>query len=100
MSNDVPKVTKVRPSAGRILRVRFAGEREDRELDMTALIARSAHFAPLMDDAEAFAKVVIVEDGLGVAWPIQTKWGPLDVSASALRQIAEEQEPTLNRSPF
>jgi hypothetical protein len=42
---------------------------------MTGLIARSAHFAPLMDDAESFAKVVVVEDGLGAAWPIQTKWG-------------------------
>jgi hypothetical protein len=54
---------------------------------MTGLIARSAHFAPLMDDAESFARVVIVEDGLGLAWPIQTKWGRLDVSASTLRRI-------------
>jgi hypothetical protein len=60
---------------------------------MTGLIARSAHFAPLMDDAEAFAKVAIVEGGLGVAWPVQTKWGRLDVSASTLRRIAEEQQP-------
>jgi hypothetical protein len=34
-------------------------------LDMTGLIARSAHFASLMDDADTFAKVTIVEDGLG-----------------------------------
>jgi DNA-binding XRE family transcriptional regulator len=75
------------------LRVRFAGDREDYKLDMTGLIARSAHFTPLMDDAESFAKVVVVENGLGVAWPIQTKWGRLDVSAATLRRIAEEQEP-------
>lgn len=34
-----------------------------------------------------------MEDGLGVAWPIQTKWGRLDVSAATLQRIAEEQEP-------
>ncbi len=93
MGEEVTKVTKVRPIGGRVLRVRFAGDREDHNLDMTGLIARSAHFAPLMDDAESFAKVVVVEDGLGVAWPIQTKWGRLDVSAATLRRIAEEQEP-------
>jgi hypothetical protein len=86
-------VTKVRPANGRVLRVRFAGDRRDHELDMTGLIARSAHFAPLMDDPVSFAKVAIVEDGLGVAWPIQTQWGRLDVSASTLRRIAQEQEP-------
>lgn len=93
MSDDVAKLTKVRPLGGRILRVRFAGERRDRELDLTGLIARSVHFAPLMDDAAAFAKAVIVEDGLGLAWPIHTNWGRLDVSASTLRRIAEEQTP-------
>ena len=93
MSDDVTRVTKVRPAGGRALSVRFAGDRRDHKLDMTGLIARSAHFAPLMDDLESFAKVTIVEGGLGVAWPIKTKWGRLDVSASTLRRIAEEQEP-------
>ena len=77
----------------RVLRVRFAGDRRERELDMTGLIARSVHFAPLMDDAKTFAKAAVAEDGLGVAWPVQTKWGRLDVSASTLRRIAEEQQP-------
>jgi len=93
MGEEVTKVTKVRAIGGRVLRVRFAGDREDHELDMTGLIARSAHFAPLMDDGTSFAKVAVVEGGLGVAWPIQTKWGRLDVSAATLRRIAEEQEP-------
>ena len=93
MSEEVTRVTKVHPASGRVLRIRFAGDRRDHEVDMTGLMARSAHFAPLMDDAESFAKVAIVEDGLGVAWPIQTKWGRLDVSASTLRRIAEEQRP-------
>jgi hypothetical protein len=56
-------------------------------------IARSVHFAPLMDDAKAFAKVAIVDEGVGVSWPVQTKWGRLDVSATTLRRIAEEQKP-------
>ncbi len=60
---------------------------------MTGLIVRSAHFAPLMDDAQAFAKLAIVEDGLGLAWPVETKWGRLDLSASTLKRIAEEQAP-------
>jgi hypothetical protein len=81
MTDNVARLTKVRPADGRILRVRFAGDRRDQELDMTGLIARGAHFAPLMEDAATFARVAIVEDGLGVAWPVQTKWGRLDVSA-------------------
>jgi hypothetical protein len=93
MGEEIARVTKVRPAGGRVLRVRFAGDRRDHKLDMTGLIARSAHFAPLMDDAGCFAKVAIVEDGLGLAWPIETEWGLLDVSASTLRRIAEEQEP-------
>jgi len=93
MERDIPRVTKVRPGSGRILRLRFAGDRQDHEIDITGLIARSLHFAPLVDDDASFAKAVIVEDGLGVAWPIETKWGPLDLSASTLRRIAEEQQP-------
>ena len=54
------------------------------ELDMTGLIARSRHFAPLTD-VETFARAAVVEDGLGVAWPVETKWGRLDISASTLR---------------
>jgi hypothetical protein len=93
VSNEVTRVTKVRAAGGRVLHVRFAGDRRDHKPYLTGLIAHSEHFAPLMDDAESFAKVVIVEDGLGLAWPIQTKWGRLEVSASTLRRIAEEQEP-------
>jgi hypothetical protein len=93
MSEDMTRVTKVRPAGGRVLRDRFAGDRRDHSLDLTGLIARSAHFAPLMDDPVSFAKATIVEDGLGVGWPVRTKWGRLDVSASTLRRIAEEQEP-------
>jgi hypothetical protein len=93
MSEDVARVTKIRPAGGHVLHVRFAGDRLDHRIDLTGLMARSAHFAPLMGDAKTFAKVSVVEDGLGVAWPIETQWGRLDVSASTLRRIAEEQEP-------
>jgi hypothetical protein len=93
MSDDIARVTKVRATGNRALRVRFVGDRRDRELDMTGLIARSVHFVPPMDDAATFAKVEIMEDGLGVSWPVQTKWGRLDISATTLRRIAEEQQP-------
>jgi hypothetical protein len=94
MTDNAPtRLIKARPVGGHVLRVRFAGDRPDYELDMTGLIARSAHFALLMDDTETFAKAAIVEDGLGVAWPVQTEWGRLDISASTLRRIAEEQQP-------
>ena len=93
MDDEITRVTTVRAAGGRILRLRFAGERRVHTLDLTGLIARSRHFAPLADDAKAFAKAALVEDGLGVAWPIATKWGRLDVSAATLRRIAEEQEP-------
>jgi len=93
MADDIPIVTKLRPSAGRTLRVRFAGDRRDYELDLTGLFARSKHFTPLLADPSAFPKVEVVDDGLGVAWPVDTKWGRLDLSASTLRRIAEEQRP-------
>ena len=64
--NATTRLIKARPVGSRVLRVRFAGDRRDYELDMTGLIARSAHFAPLMDDAETFAKATIVEDGLSL----------------------------------
>ena len=92
MSNDLVRITKGRATGKHILRVRFAGDPHDRELDLTGLIAHSVHFAPLASDLDAFAKVAIVEDGLGVAWPVRTKWGPLDVSALTLQRIAEESE--------
>ena len=93
MVSEIPMVTKIRPAGARTLRIRFAGDRREYALDLTGLLARSKHFAPLMDDAEAFAKVEIIDNGLGVAWPIETKWGRLDLSGSTLRRIAEEQLP-------
>ena len=91
--DEISIVRAARPIGGRTLRVRFAGDRRSYELDLTGLMARSKHFAPLMDDAETFKKVEIVEDGIGIAWPVQTKWGHLDLSGSTLRRIAQEQLP-------
>src|ERR1700738_4110290 len=71
--NDLARVARVRPTGNHVLRVRFAGDRRDREADLTGLMARSTHFKPLMNDMETFAKVTILEDGLGVAWPVHTK---------------------------
>ena len=64
MIDDIPMVTKVRPTGGRTLRVRFAGDRREYVLDLTGLIARSRHLAPLMEDADTFAKIDIVDDGI------------------------------------
>src|SRR5947209_2200077 len=99
MRIDIPIVANVRAIRARTLQARFAGERRDYDLDLTGLIARSKHFEPLMHDAETFAKIEIVDDGLGVAWPIKTKWGRLDLSGSTLRRIAEEQLP-MSRADF
>jgi hypothetical protein len=92
MASDIPIITKAHAAGGRVLRVHFAGDPRDYKLDLTGLIARSRHLARLMED-DAFAKVEIVEDGLGIAWPLETKWGRLDLSGSTLRKIAEEQLP-------
>jgi hypothetical protein len=91
--DDLTRVTKIAPVGGHTLRVRFKGERRSRDVDLTGLVSRSSHFASLASDTEAFAAARIIEDGLGVAWPIATKWGDLDLSASTLRRIADEQRP-------
>jgi hypothetical protein len=90
---EIPTVTKIHPLDGNALRVRFAHDRRDYRLDLGGLFARSKHFTPLLEDPAAFAKVSIVEDGLGIAWPLKSKWGRLDLSAGTLRRIAEEQLP-------
>jgi hypothetical protein len=90
-SGDITLVTKVRSVGRRTLRALFAGDRREYEVDLTGLIARNKHFGRLMDDAGTFAKVEILQDGIGVAWPVQTEWGRLDLSGSTLRRIAEEQ---------
>jgi len=86
--NDIVKVRNVRAAGDRTLSVLFAGERQARDVDLTGLIARSRHLDPLMHDGQAFAMVEVIEDGLGVAWPVETKWRRLDISASTLRRIA------------
>jgi hypothetical protein len=93
MNHEMTKITKLRVLDDRHLRVRFSGDRRERTLDLTGLLSRSIHFKALMNDADAFARASIIEDGLGIAWPVDTRWGPLDVSAATLRRIAEEQEP-------
>jgi len=93
MTDDIVRIRKVRALEGLKLRVQFAGRRDHRDIDLVGLMARSAHFAPLMSDAHAFAQAEIIEDGLGVAWPVQTQWGRLDLSAATLERIASEQRP-------
>ena len=56
MPDAVDKVSSVRASGPRRLRVRFAGERRVHDLNLTGLFARSRHFAPLVSDANAFGR--------------------------------------------
>lgn len=93
MSEDIPRIRTARSAEGCTLRVVFSGERRAYHVDLNGLIARSLHFAPLLQDAKAFSKVEVIDDGIGVAWPVETKWGRLDLSSSTLRRIAEEQLP-------
>ncbi len=93
VDDGIVRLTKVRPLGAGRLRVRFKGEKRDREIDLSGLLARSEHFASLRASDDAFAKLAIVERGLGVAWPVQTKWGRLDLSAATLHRIADEQQP-------
>jgi hypothetical protein len=87
-NDNIVRATNVRAESGRILRVRFAGDHHDWKVDMTDLISRSVHFAPLSNDPEAFGTAIVVDDGLGVSWRVPTRWGRLDVSAETLRRIA------------
>jgi hypothetical protein len=92
MTEDVPRVKTARPIGHNTLRVTFVGERRARNIDLSGLIARSRNLVPLAED-RVFDQAAVVEGGLGVAWPVATKWGRLDLSASTLRRIGEEQEP-------
>jgi hypothetical protein len=74
MAGELAKVTSVRPAGDHVLCTRFEGDAHEYRLDLTGLIARSKHFAPLQDDANVVARLEIVEGGLGVARPVQTKW--------------------------
>lgn len=56
MIGDIPIVTKVRPAGSRTLHVRFAGDRRAYVVALTGLIARSKHFAPLMEDCRYLRK--------------------------------------------
>src|SRR2546430_13892566 len=44
------------------------------------------------DTATTEIYTLSLHDALPI-WPVPTKWGPLDVSASTLQRIAEEQQP-------
>jgi len=46
MADEIPIVTKLRPVGNRVLRIRFAGDRRDYQIDLTGFFARSEHFAP------------------------------------------------------
>jgi hypothetical protein len=93
MTEAVPRIKTARSIGHNRLRIFFVGERRPRDVDLSGLIARSRNLVPIGDDA-TFDDVRVIEDGLGVGWPVETEWGQLDLSATTLRRIGEEQEPT------
>jgi hypothetical protein len=90
---EIVRIKAARAIGGAKLMVRFVGERAARPVNLTGLLSRSRHFAPLLTDEAAFSAVKVIESGLGLEWPIETKWGRLDVSAATLRRIVDEQKP-------
>jgi hypothetical protein len=90
---EIARIKTARAIGGTKLKVRFVGERAARPVNLTGLLSRSRHFAPLLKDEAAFSAVEIIESGLGLEWPIETEWGRLDVSAATLLRIADEQQP-------
>jgi hypothetical protein len=92
MVEAIERIKSVRPAGGLSLAIRFEGDRARHVVDLTGIISRSRHFAPLLDPA-VLSGATTIEDGLGIGWPVETRWGQLDLSADTLRRIAEEQRP-------
>jgi hypothetical protein len=91
MGREIARVSEVSASGRGKLRVRFVADRRQYEVDLASALAHSKHFAPLLRDERTFRKAKIVDDGLGVAWAVDTNWGNLDLSATTLREIARKQ---------
>src|SRR6516225_5296144 len=89
MIGDIPMVKKAQPSGERRLRVRFAGDRREYVLDLTGLIARTNILRRSWKTLTCSPRSILC----GVAWPVETKRGHLDLSGSPLRRMAEEQLP-------
>jgi hypothetical protein len=86
IGDELPNIQKVRSSDGSSLRLKFRNK-PWRAVNLSGLIARHAVLAPLRDPA-VFKRAEVIDWGAAVGWP-----GDLDLGASTLWQMAEEQMP-------
>lgn len=82
----LPNIETVKPGDNFSLCVKFRG-RGRKTVDLGGFIAREDYLAPLRDK-RMFDKVKVIDWGAAVGWP-----GDLDIGASSLWHMAEEQRP-------
>ncbi|MBY6239726.1 DUF2442 domain-containing protein [Methylosinus sp. Sm6] len=85
MDAEAPNIRSLRAGAGRTLIVTWKGGAES-PVDIGAHIARFTIFAPLRDDAAAFAQVSVGEWGWSAHWA-----GEMEISSDTLWRLAREQ---------
>lgn len=81
---SVEKITKVEAKGNSTILIVVDGQH--RRVDLTGLIAKSAHFSRFAEDKEAFKQVRPTKYGTGVEWA-----NGLDLSAETLLAMSEEQ---------
>jgi hypothetical protein len=86
IGSPLPRIEKVRAETGCRLRIKFRGKLW-RVVALGGLIARYRDLRPL-EDAAVFEKPRVIDGGAAVGWP-----GDLDLGASTLWQMSEEQQP-------
>ncbi|HEX3653996.1 MAG TPA: DUF2442 domain-containing protein [Rhizomicrobium sp.] len=86
VGNPLPSIEKVRAETGYRLRIKFRGK-SWRVIALDGLIARYKEMRPL-EDAAVFKKAKLIDWGAAIGWP-----GDLDLGASTLWQMSEEQQP-------
>jgi hypothetical protein len=88
IGDDLPNIEKVRSDDGFCLRLKFRGK-SWRTVNLRGMIARYKVLAALGDPAN-FRRARVIDWGGAIGWP-----GDLDLGASTLWHLAEEQTPFL-----
>ncbi len=92
MTDKLPTLKKVTAVPGAvILELTWAGRGHPKTVDLTGSIARKKSLAPLAD-LETFAQVSIKDDGRAVTWPVDNRWGEIDMIADTLDFIGRQQQ--------
>ncbi len=90
IGGPLPSITQVQAGRGKTLRLRFKHEGW-RTVDLEGTVSRTRAFAPLRDPG-LFRKVQVIDGGAAIGWQ-----GDLDLGASTLLSLAEEQKPFKTR---